>query len=1374
MAAEIDFQPYLHSISTHYDQWCRFYTETDAETQAKQKDEPQPWATPFDFGLMVQTVQRDRPITSEALGLEPQSPREKIERFPVLEGIRKFVKEHRQVLLVGRPGSGKSTTLARLLLEEARNVEDPPNPLKKGELEVNNYSSDGELNLKVPLKKGDLGGSRGIGDLTNLIPVLVELRFWSGSILDRIQAFFQRHDLLLDRTQIEDLLFHRRLLLLMDGLNELPSEAARLDVAKFRQDFPKVSMIFTTRDLSLEGDFGLEKKLEMQPLTEAQMQAFVRSYVPEQAEAMLRQLKDRLREFGQTPLLLWMFCGLFRQTGQIPANLGEVFRAFTQGYERNLKADVPVESDQRWWPELLQELAFWMMRGVSFGEEAPAVDVEFRAAIAKAEARQIFTAFLQNKETQSEGAAKKYLDDLLRHHLIQLDGEQVEFRHQLLQEYYAAEYLLGHWEQLSELEFKRDYLNYLKWTEAIALMIGLAANNRLVLQLVDSALEIDWSLGARLAGKVKIELQPVAVGRVSELEIPGWLKVELLEETRSDSAIPGLLNILKHENSDVCNKAAVALGQLFPEQQVIFTEKVLSSLLNSLNHEDFHMRWKATDALEKLISEQTIPTLLDGLLEHTRFDGLHFNLFKKTCNALEKIGAKQAIPRLLKALNNGGCLMCLNAVELLGQLGSEEAIPGLLNALKDEEWFMRERAVTALGQLKSEEVIPELLNTLKDENYYVRESAAIALGQLGSEEAIPELLNTLKCEDSRVSKRAIDALEMIGLDKVIPGLLDTLEHENSEVRERAVDSLGMIGSEQAIPKLLEVLDDKDFFVRWRAASALGKIDPEQIIPRLLKALTNKQFYIRERAVDILVEIGSEQTIPGLLEALNDENSGVRWKAAAVLGQLGLEQAIPELLCVLKHDDYAVRERAAGILGQLGSEQAVPGLLNELKHEDFFMRRNVVGALTKISSAEAIPGLLSALKDVDYSVRANAAAALGQLASEETIPELLNALNDEDYYVRESAAAALGEINSEQAIPGLLKMIQYSSSENLVDALGKICSEQAIPELLYALEHHCYSQSMKAADALGKIGSEQAIPGLLKALLNHESLSVSVSAANALGELGSEQAIPGLLKALEHQNHYVRDKVAYVLCNIYNIALPQKLPQLMTLLRTSAGEQAFKVMSTIQSNCKFYNYDITQSTQSMKLFFSYAHKDEALRDQLAPHLSLLKHQNIITDWHDRNITAGTDWAQAIDNNLNTADIILLLISADFLASDYCYDKEMTRALERHNQNTARVIPIILRPCDWHSAPFGKLQALPIAHGGGAKPVTQWSDQDEAFTNIAQGIRKAVAELQQRKSSPATSQPKTASPQPANVTMNFYGTVHGAAGTVQGDQNIQPTE
>ena len=111
-----------------------------------------------------------------------------------------------------------------------------------------------------------------------------------------------------------------------------------------------------------------------------------------------------------------------------------------------------------------------------------------------------------------------------------------------------------------------------------------------------------------------------------------------------------------------------------------------------------------------------------------------------------------------------------------------------------------------------------------------------------------------------------------------------------------------------------------------------------------------------------------------------------------------------------------------------------------------------------------------------------------------------------------------------------------------------------------------------------------------------------------------------------------------------------------------------------------------SSTPVEVFYSYAHEDEALCNELEKHLSLLQRQRLITAWHDRHILPGTDWAQAIDEHLERASVILLLISADFLASDYCYGIEMQRALERHQANEARVIPILLRPVDLERGPL----------------------------------------------------------------------------------------
>src|SRR5438045_5413886 len=114
---------------------------------------------------------------------------------------------------------------------------------------------------------------------------------------------------------------------------------------------------------------------------------------------------------------------------------------------------------------------------------------------------------------------------------------------------------------------------------------------------------------------------------------------------------------------------------------------------------------------------------------------------------------------------------------------------------------------------------------------------------------------------------------------------------------------------------------------------------------------------------------------------------------------------------------------------------------------------------------------------------------------------------------------------------------------------------------------------------------------------------------------------------------------------------------------------------------------------VEIFCCYAHKDEALLNKLKTHLTPLQREGLIDVWHDRNISAGTEWEREIGQHLNTARIILLLVSPDFIDSDYCYGVEMKRAMERHERGEARVIPVILRPVYWKKAPFGKLQALP---------------------------------------------------------------------------------
>src|SRR5262245_10902973 len=141
---------------------------------------------------------------------------------------------------------------------------------------------------------------------------------------------------------------------------------------------------------------------------------------------------------------------------------------------------------------------------------------------------------------------------------------------------------------------------------------------------------------------------------------------------------------------------------------------------------------------------------------------------------------------------------------------------------------------------------------------------------------------------------------------------------------------------------------------------------------------------------------------------------------------------------------------------------------------------------------------------------------------------------------------------------------------------------------------------------------------------------------------------------------------------------------------------------------------------VEIFFSYAHEDEELMNAVRRQLIPFDRQKLLTKWYDREIQAGQEWRGQIDEHLKSAGIILLFVSPYFFESDYIYDVEMAEALKRHENGEAIVIPVILRPCAWQTAPFGYLQAVPKE----GRPITSWSNQDEACLDVANHIVKVV--------------------------------------------------
>ncbi len=732
---EAGIAAYRQSIVETYGQWWNAFVEEDVEVpRARPTASP-----PAFFASLIVAEWRPKskhPERSAFRGDRATEPEEKPEKLPALDGLRKYAPEH--VLLVGKPGAGKTTTLQRLLLEAAENL------------------GDGKTDFKLP--------------------VLVELRAYQTSLLESIAQFLKQHQLVLSPAELEALLKQGQLLLLLDGVNELSSEVARREVEQFRRTYRDNALIATTRDLSLGGDLGIAKKLEMQPLTEGQIEQFVLAYLPEQGEAMLQQLgRKRLRRLQETPLLLLMLCGVFKDENTIPDNLGQTFRQFVEKYDRHFKPEV---KELGYSQAILSHLAFQMTRGND--------PLTPKLAISREEANQILLPLKGGSTGDAARWTNNWLDMLLKYHLLQLRADnQIEFRHQLVQEYYAAEYLLQYLSLLSEDQLERNFLNCLKWTEPLVLMLALQDDRMKAAQMVQLALGVDLYLGARLVGEVQPQFQEKAVELLAganvtkEINILGvkqtrrkkiqrdpLLMTKLLGSSRSEKAIPWLVKLLHSRPSFVRRSAVEALGK-------IGTEAAVLALLEALKARDWDVRRSAVEALGKIGTEAAVLALQKALKARDRY------VRRWAVEALGKIGTEAAVLALQKALKAQDWDVRRSAAYALGKIGTEAAVPALLEALKDGNEDVRRSAVEALGKIGNEAAVLALQKALKARDRYVRSSAAEALGKIGTE---------AKARDEHVRSSAAYALEKIGDPKLLPRLWQEFlkyKHYDYYVREIA-------------------------------------------------------------------------------------------------------------------------------------------------------------------------------------------------------------------------------------------------------------------------------------------------------------------------------------------------------------------------------------------------------------------------------------------------------------------------------------------------------------------------------------------------------------------------------------------------------------